>query len=98
MIFDEPLRRLVDEYGDRLAVHHHLDSDRGVVTAAALTRFLAGVGDAEYFICGPTPFMDAVEATLRETSVPAERVHLERFSPSTRPTLRRSPERRSPRR
>jgi 3-ketosteroid 9alpha-monooxygenase subunit B len=83
VIFDEPLRRLADEYGDRLAVHRHLDSDRGVVTAAALTRFLAGVGDAEYFVCGPTLFMDAVEATLRETSVPADHVHLERFVAAT---------------
>jgi ferredoxin-NADP reductase len=79
VIFDAPLRRLVDEYGDRLTVHHHFDSDRGVVTTDALTQFLALAGDAEYFVCGPTPFMNAVEATLRATSVPAGRVHLERF-------------------
>ncbi|WP_319432201.1 ferredoxin--NADP reductase [Mycobacterium sp. RTGN5] len=87
VIFDEPLRRLADEYGDRLAVDHHLDSDRGVVTAAALTQFLAGVADAEYFVCGPTLFMDAVEETLRETSVPADRVHLERFVATTADTV-----------
>ncbi|NTY58526.1 ferredoxin--NADP reductase [Mycolicibacterium sphagni] len=79
VIFDAPLRRLVDEYGDRLTVHHHLDSDRGVVTPAALTRFLAGTDESEYFVCGPTLFMDAVEAALRELSVPGGRVHLERF-------------------
>ncbi|WP_445169694.1 2Fe-2S iron-sulfur cluster-binding protein [Mycolicibacterium sp. Dal123E01] len=79
VIFDEPLRRLVDQYGDRLTVHHHLDSERGVVTPAALTDFLALVSDAEYFVCGPTLFMDAVEARLRESAVPAGRVHLERF-------------------
>ena len=79
VIFDEPLRRLVDEYGDRLTVHHHLDNERGVVTPAALTDFLTGVTDAEYFVCGPTPFMDAVEAKLRDSAVPAGQVHLERF-------------------
>jgi ferredoxin-NADP reductase len=79
VIFDEPLRRLVHEYGERITVHHHLDSDRGVVTTGALAQFLAGVEDAEHFVCGPTLFMDAVEATLREVEVPADRVHLERF-------------------
>jgi ferredoxin-NADP reductase len=79
VIFDEPLRRLVDEYGGRLTVHHHLDSERGVVTAGALAQFLGDVDDGEYFVCGPTLFMDAVEATLRESAVPAGQVHLERF-------------------
>ena len=79
VIFDAPLRRLIDQYADRLTVHHHLDSDRGVVTPAALTRFLEGVGESEYFVCGPTLFMDAVEATLRASAVSAGHVHLERF-------------------
>ncbi|WP_431239614.1 2Fe-2S iron-sulfur cluster-binding protein [Mycolicibacterium aichiense] len=79
VIFGEPLSGLAAEYGDRVAVHHHLDSEHGVVTAAALTEFLAGVGDAEYFVCGPTLFMDVVEATLRDNAVPAHQVHLERF-------------------
>ncbi|MBB3752176.1 ferredoxin-NADP reductase [Mycolicibacterium sp. BK634] len=78
VIFDEPLRRLVEDYGDRVTVHHHLDSDRGVVTADVLAGFL-GDGEAEYFVCGPTPFMDAVEATLQQSAVPSDRVHLERF-------------------
>ncbi|TDO17577.1 ferredoxin-NADP reductase [Mycobacterium sp. BK086] len=78
VIFDEPLRRLVEDYGDRVTVHHHLDSDRGVVTAETLEQFLAG-GNAEYFVCGPTPFMDAVQATLHQSAVPSDRVHLERF-------------------
>ncbi|KAA0112229.1 ferredoxin--NADP reductase [Mycolicibacterium sp. P1-5] len=81
VIFDRPLRQLVDEYGERIAVHHHLDSEHGVVTPAALSAFLADVGDAEYFVCGPTLFMDAVETTLRDSSVPSGQVHLERFVP-----------------
>lgn len=79
VIFAELLRGLLDQYGDRIAVHHHLDSEQGVVTPAALTRFLSDVADAEYFVCGPTLFMDAVEATLRDRGVPAGHVHLERF-------------------
>lgn len=83
VIFAELLRGIVDDYGNRLAVHHHLDSEHGVVTATALTTFLADEGEAEYFVCGPTLFMDAVEAVLRDTGVPADRVHLERFVTAT---------------
>jgi ferredoxin-NADP reductase len=79
VIFAKLLHGIVDEYGDRISVHHHLDSEQGVVTPAALKDFLADVGDGEYFVCGPTLFMDAVEATLREAEVPKSRVHLERF-------------------
>ena len=83
VIFAGVLRGIADEYGDRIAVHHHLDSEHGMVTPAALRTFLAGVGDAEYFVCGPTLFMDAVEATLRDSKVPAAQVHLERFVAAT---------------
>ena len=83
VIFAGVLRGMVEEYGDRIAVRHHLDSEHGVVTAAALTDFLDGVGDAEYFVCGPTLFMDAVEAKLRDAAVPTGQVHLERFVAAT---------------
>ncbi|OYN82140.1 ferredoxin--NADP reductase [Mycolicibacterium sphagni] len=83
VIFDEPLRDLLEEYGNRIAVHHHVDTVRGVVTAGVLADFLARVGDAEYFVCGPTLFMDAVEARLCEMAVPTDRVHLERFVTAT---------------
>ncbi|MCV7219049.1 ferredoxin--NADP reductase [Mycobacterium crocinum] len=83
VIFAGVLRGIADEYGDRISVHHHLDSEHGVVTPTALRTFLAGVGDAEYFVCGPTLFMDAVEATLRDSKVPAAQVHLERFVAAT---------------
>jgi 3-ketosteroid 9alpha-monooxygenase subunit B len=79
VIFAGMLRGIVEQYGDRITVHHHIDSERGVVTPAALSNFLAGVGDGEYFVCGPTLFMDAVEATLRDSAVPAGQIHLERF-------------------
>ena len=83
VIFAGLLRGIAEEYGDRISVHHHFDSEHGVVTASALTTFLADVGDAEYFVCGPTLFMDAVEATLRDSKVPAGQVHLERFVAAT---------------
>lgn len=36
--------------------------------------------EAEYFVCGPAPMMDAVEAVLLERGVDKKHLHLERFS------------------
>jgi len=33
----------------------------------------------QYFICGPTPMMDAMEKVLPEIGVPADKIHTERF-------------------
>jgi ferredoxin-NADP reductase len=80
VIFAEALTRLADKHADRLVVAHHLDDDSGVVTPEAVESFIAGAGAADYYICGPGPFMDTVEATVLKSGVPSQRVHLERFS------------------
>jgi ferredoxin-NADP reductase len=80
VIFAEALTRLVDEHADRLLVVHHIDDDSGVVTPPVVESFAADTGAADYYICGPGPFMDTVEATVLESGIPRERVHLERFS------------------
>jgi predicted ferric reductase len=52
----------------------------GYITADVLARQLPnGYERFQYFICGPDPMMDAVEAALLELGVPADRVHTERF-------------------
>lgn len=80
VIFAEALARLVDEHADRLVVVHHIDDDSGVVTPSVVESFAADTGAADYYICGPGPFMDTVEATVLLSGIPRERVHLERFS------------------
>ncbi|KRE34800.1 ferredoxin [Mycobacterium sp. Soil538] len=80
VIFCEALAALSVKHAERLVVEHHYDSDRGVVTPTAIESFMAGVGDADYYICGPGPFMDTVETTLASAGVPRERLHLERFT------------------
>lgn len=82
VIFAEALATLVDRHPDRLIVQHHLDEDSGVVVPPKIESFL-GAGDAtdaDYYICGPAPFMDAVEKTVLGTGVTGDRMHLERFS------------------
>ncbi|MDF2585200.1 MAG: ferredoxin [Mycobacterium sp.] len=81
VIFREALDGLADEHGDRFALQHHLDVEQGVVTAEKIAAFIADTGtDADCFVCGPGPFMDTVERALLDAGVPAERVHLERFT------------------
>ena len=80
VIFAKTLDRLVSDHADRLVVAHHLDEDSGVVTPSAVESFIADAAAADYYICGPGPFMDTVEAAILGSGVPRERVHLERFS------------------
>jgi 3-ketosteroid 9alpha-monooxygenase subunit B len=80
VIFAEALTRLADEHADRLVVVHHIDDDSGVVTPPVVESFVADAGAADYYICGPGPFMDTVEAAVVGSGIPRERVHLERFS------------------
>ena len=86
IIFRDALNGLADEYGDRFRLRHHLDVEHGVVTAGEIAEFIAEAGDADYYICGPGPFMDAVERAALAAGVPAERVHLERFTVAPTPT------------
>jgi 3-ketosteroid 9alpha-monooxygenase subunit B len=79
VIFADALECLANTHADRLVIEHHYDDDSGVVTPAAVESFIAGARDADYYICGPGPFMDTVEAAVLNSGAPRQRVHLERF-------------------
>ena len=49
--------------------------------AALVRRFPS----AECFVCGPTPFQDAVAGWLRDAGVPSDRLHTEDFDPEGMP-------------
>ncbi|MDP3630130.1 MAG: ferredoxin reductase family protein [Actinomycetota bacterium] len=55
--------------------------ERGFVHATMLTSYLPPTlyRHFQYFICGPTPLMDAMEDVLPGIGVPADRIHTERF-------------------
>lgn len=80
VIFRDELDRLEAAFGDRLAVTHHFDVDRGFVDADEVGGFLAAGQAAGYYLCGPTPFMDIVEKALLSAGVSSDRIHLERFT------------------
>lgn len=79
VIFARVLAELAEAHADRLVVVHHFDDDSGVVTSAVIERFIADCGTADYYICGPAPFMDTVEQSVVKSGAPSTRIHLERF-------------------
>ena len=79
VIFREQLQLLAAGHPDRLDVRQHLDEDAGYLDAAAIRAFVAADLDADFYICGPGPFMDLVESTLLELGVDPGRISVERF-------------------
>ena len=85
VIFAAELDRLAEQYPDRLSVIHRLDVEDGFVDADTVRPFGGFGDDAEYFICGPPPFMDIVEGALVGGDVEGQRIHIERFTPAEPP-------------
>jgi 3-ketosteroid 9alpha-monooxygenase subunit B len=79
IIFRDALKDLLEQYADRLDVIHLLDSVQGRPTVSLLKRLSRGYENAQAFICGPGPYMDAAEQALQELKLPAENIHVERF-------------------
>jgi ferredoxin-NADP reductase len=79
VIFDQALAALRDRYGERLELRHHLDADRGYLGAEDVAAFVGGDVDADFYICGPGPFMDVAESGLAGLGVTAEHIFIERF-------------------
>jgi len=82
VIFREALDKLVERHGERLRITHHFDVERGFIDDAEIEPYVEPATDAEFFICGPGPFMEIVERTLLSHRVPADRIRIERFTPT----------------
>jgi len=79
VIYGEELRQLADAHPERLLVHHHFDAEGGYLTPAQVQALLHHIDIAEFYICGPEPFMELIENTLGEAGVHDELVYIERF-------------------
>ncbi len=79
VVYREQIDRLAREHSERLVVHHHYDSDSGYLTCDGVRRHLHDTDIAEFYICGPEPFMELIENTLAEAGVHEELVYIERF-------------------
>lgn len=85
VIFADALDALAGPDPERLRVHHHLDVERGLLRPDHVRSALDGVADADFFVCGPGPFMDIVERTLLDSGVDGRRIHIERFAAAVPP-------------
>ncbi len=79
VIFGSELAQLSREHPQRLQVIHWLDTVQGIPSQAQLGELSGGWERAQCFVCGPTVFMDATAAVLRDLGVPHSQVHIERF-------------------
>jgi len=79
VIFKAFLLELVRDYPERLQVVHWLGSVQGNPDVAQLAHLAAGFEQAQAFICGPAPFMDAGSEALRRAGLPGSHIHVERF-------------------
>lgn len=78
VIFGSRLAAMVAEHSGRFEVVHHLDDQHGLVGPSDVDPFV--VDDAEFFICGPGPFMDLIEGRLGALGVDPARIAIERFT------------------
>lgn len=80
VIFAGELDRLQTHFGERFSVHHHLDSERGFLDAAACAALVDDAAHADFYVCGPGPYMETVEDGLSKLRVAESRVFIERFT------------------
>lgn len=79
VIFSDVLHGLEQRHRGRLRVTHWLESDSGLPTPESLTTHGWLADGEEAFICGPAPFMDLVESTLRARGAAHSALHVERY-------------------
>ena len=92
VIFRQRLDELQAQFPGRFDVLHHLDLEAGFVDPAVVADFVGGRVEAEFFICGPGPFMDVVEETLLDVGVGPQAMAIERFETTVGPETTPSPE------
>ncbi|RFO96023.1 3-ketosteroid-9-alpha-hydroxylase [Rhodoferax lacus] len=79
VIFRDALKALAAAHPERLQVTHWLDSVQGIPSVAQLAELARAHRQAQAFICGPGPFMDAAVAALQTIDMADAQIHVERF-------------------
>jgi ferredoxin-NADP reductase len=79
VIFAAELARLQASHRDRLVVHYHLDSDAGFLDRDQCAALVREQVDADFYLCGPGPYMETAENALSKLGVDANQLFVERF-------------------
>ena len=84
IIFKDELAALLSEDAERIEIVHRLDDVHGFINAALVVQEIGPKTDADFYICGPGPFMDVVESGLASLEISPDQIFIERFeSPDT---------------
>ena len=78
LVFAAELERIAVVRGARL--HYLVGADHDCLSAAALLRGVPDVAHRDVYLCASPRMSDAVRSSLRETGLPAEFLHEERFA------------------
>lgn len=82
VIFRDTLSELAERHPGRFEIRHHLDDAQGLVTGAEIQAFVGDDLDADFYLCGPAPFMELAESTLLAQGADAGQIVAERFTPA----------------
>jgi predicted CXXCH cytochrome family protein len=80
---------IAEDDRDYISVEQRLTSAQGRITDVEIQETVKTFEQAkhvEYYICGPTAFVNMVEEELRAAQVPAEKIHTELFYLTTKAT------------
>lgn len=80
IIFAQELDALRRTHPDRIELVHRLDVVHGFVDAARVVEEVGKRTDADFYICGPGPFMDVVEEGLESLGIGKDQIFIERFT------------------
>ncbi len=79
IIFKDEIDVWLSEFPNRFEVVHHLDSESGFMSVAEIREHIRGWEDGEFFVCGPTGYMDAVEEAFKASHIDIGQTKFERF-------------------
>jgi ferredoxin-NADP reductase len=80
IIFFDELEGLTRSNEHRLRIAHRLDVEHGFVDRRDVVEFVGDERDADFYVCGPGPFLEVVEEALRGLGVASDHIFIERFS------------------
>ena len=82
VIFASTLTELTGRYPARFEVCHNLDTRDGFVSGSQVREFVGGDRAADFYLCGPAPFMDLTERALLAHGAEPGQIFVERFEPA----------------
>jgi 3-ketosteroid 9alpha-monooxygenase subunit B len=79
VIFASEIERLRTTSKGRLEVHSHFDSEAGFLDSEGCITLVGDRAHADFYVCGPGPYMDVVEAALERVGIAPRQLFIERF-------------------